>query len=128
MFHRLCGSPSIPLSFSLAAVVPRWSTYCVSGGTDPEGPTPSAHRLQLGLPEYLILFAPLAFAIQRQEWTRKSPSPLVFFSISTDFTLTPRIPFSSPTLKPNSLKGSFPIESEDFTPHLSGRLLALYTQ
>ena len=29
----------------------------------PKDPTPSAHRLRLGLPEYLILFAPLAFAI-----------------------------------------------------------------
>ncbi len=29
-------------------------------------PTPSAHRLQLGLPGYLIPFAPLAFAPQRQ--------------------------------------------------------------
>jgi hypothetical protein len=28
--------------------------------------TPSAHRLQLGLPGYLIPFAPLAFAPQRQ--------------------------------------------------------------
>ncbi len=128
MFHRLCGSPSIPLSFSLAAVVPRWSTYCVSCGTDPEGPTPSAHRLQLGLPEYLILFATLAFAIKRQNWTRKSPSPLVFLAISTDFTLTPLIPFPSSNLKSISLEGSFPIEPEDFTPHLIDRLLALYTQ
>ena len=29
-------------------------------------PTPSAHRLRLGLPGYLILFAPLAFAPERQ--------------------------------------------------------------
>ena len=34
MFHRLCGSPSIPLSFSLAAVVPRRSTYRVSYDTE----------------------------------------------------------------------------------------------
>ena len=93
-----------------------------------EGPTPSAHRLQLGLPEYLILFAPLAFAIQRQKWPRKLPSPLMFFPISTDFTLTPEIPLSSTILKLNSLKGSFPIEPGDFTPHLLNSLLALYTQ
>ncbi len=31
------------------------------------GPTPSIHRLQLGLPGSLILFAPLAFVSQRQE-------------------------------------------------------------
>ena len=34
MFHRLCGSPSIPLSFNLAIVVPRRSTYRVSYGTE----------------------------------------------------------------------------------------------
>ena len=27
MLHRLCGPPSIPLSFSLATVLPRWDTY-----------------------------------------------------------------------------------------------------
>jgi len=35
MLHRLCGPPSIPLSFSLAAVVLRRYTYRVSWG--PEG-------------------------------------------------------------------------------------------
>jgi hypothetical protein len=30
----LCGPPSIPLSFSLATVLPRRGTYCVSAGTD----------------------------------------------------------------------------------------------
>ena len=29
-------------------------------------PTPSIHRLGLGLPGYLILFAPLAFVHERQ--------------------------------------------------------------
>ena len=27
MLHRLCGPPSIPLSFILANVLPRWITY-----------------------------------------------------------------------------------------------------
>ncbi len=57
-------------------------------------PTPSAHRLQRGLPGYLILFAPHAFAPQRQFIARSSPSPQVFFLISTDFTPTPGIPTS----------------------------------
>src|SRR6476620_2407060 len=30
MLHRLCGPPSIPLSFSLATVLPSRSAYCVS--------------------------------------------------------------------------------------------------
>src|SRR6185437_1483103 len=34
MLRRLCGPPSIPLSFSLAAVLPRRGTLCVSCGTD----------------------------------------------------------------------------------------------
>src|SRR5665648_1079551 len=33
MLHRLCGPPSIPLSFNLAAVLPRRSAYCVNCGT-----------------------------------------------------------------------------------------------
>src|SRR3989449_11362528 len=38
MLHRLCGPPSIPLSFSLAAVLPRRDTYCVSDGTEGVAP------------------------------------------------------------------------------------------
>ena len=56
-------------------------------------PTPSIHRLRRGLPGYLILFAPHAFAPQRQLQSRKPPSPLVFLLISTHFTATLGIPF-----------------------------------
>ena len=79
-------------------------------GAKGKPPTPSAHSLRLGLPGYLILFAPLAFAIQRQYWTRKPPSLLVFLPISTDFTLTPGIPFSSSSLNPCSFGGSSKVE------------------
>ena len=103
MLHRLCGSPSIPLSFSLATVLPRRDTYCVCCGTDGSyPPTPSNHRLRRGLPGYLILFAPHAFAPQRQLQSRKPPSPLVFLLISTHFTATLGIPLSSPALKKSS--------------------------
>ncbi len=34
MLHRLCGPPSIPLSFSLATVVPRRGIYRVNFGTE----------------------------------------------------------------------------------------------
>ena len=34
MLHRLCGPPSIPLSFSLATVLPRRYTYRVSLDTE----------------------------------------------------------------------------------------------
>ncbi len=49
--------------------------------------TPSTHRLRRGLPGYLILFAPHASASQRQSLSRRPPSPLVFYLISTNFTL-----------------------------------------
>ncbi len=75
MLHRLCGPPSIPLSFNLAAVLPRRCAYRVSCDTEELGsPTSSTHRLQRGLPGYLILFAPHAFAPQRQYRSREPPS------------------------------------------------------
>ncbi len=67
-------------------------------------PTSSAHRLGRGLPGYLILFAPHAFVSQRQYQARDSPSPPVFFPISTDFTPTLGIPVSSPVLKKGSME------------------------
>jgi len=69
-------------------------------------PTPSIHRLRRGLPGYLILFAPHAFAPQRQLLSRKPPSPLVFLLISTHFTATLGIPLSSPALKRYSFRCS----------------------
>ena len=129
MLHRLCGSPSIPLSFILANVLPRWTAYCVSCGTEWLcHPTPSSHRLRRGLPGYLILFAPHAFAPQRQFQSRKPPSPLVFLPISTHFTATPVIPLSSPALQPTSIQSNSHLESRTFTPDLAGRLRALYAQ
>ena len=94
----------------------------------PTEPTPSAHRLQLGLPGYLILFAPLAFAPQRQGWTSEPLSPLVFLPISTDFTLTPGIPFASSTLEPGGPPPESLVERGDLRQGSPGRLRALYTQ
>ncbi len=99
ILHRLCGPPSIPLSFSLATVLPRRGTYCVSSGTNLVSRlTPSAHRLRRGLPGYLIPFAPHAVAPQRQCPSRWPPSPPTFFLISTHFTAPPGIPPSPPAL------------------------------
>ena len=129
MLHRLCGSPSIPLSFILANVLPRWNTYCVCCGTDELcSPTPSIHRLRRGLPGYLILFAPHAFAPQRQYRSRWPPSPLMFLQISTDFTPTPGIPPPSPGFESCSIKGSSTVEPWAFTPDLHNSLRALYAQ
>ncbi|ABZ84906.1 hypothetical protein HM1_3148 [Heliomicrobium modesticaldum Ice1] len=91
-------------------------------------PTPSTHRLRRGLPGYLILFAPHAFAPQRQVMSRQSPSPLGFLPISTHFTATPGIPLSSPSLKTSSFQGRPGVELRSFTSDLKVRLHALYAQ
>jgi hypothetical protein len=78
MLHRLCGPPSIPLSFTLASVLPRWFTYRFRFATQPESRTASKHRLGRGLPGYLILFDPHAFVPQRQITASQLPSQLVF--------------------------------------------------
>ena len=67
-------------------------------------PTPSNHRLQRGLPGYLILFATHAFEPQRQFRPSKPPSPPVFLLISTHFTATLGIPPASIYLKLSSFK------------------------
>src|SRR5690554_4874657 len=90
--------------------------------------TPSIHRLRRGLPGYLILFAPHAFAPQRQLQAREPPSPLVFLPISTHSTATPGIPLPSPALKPTSFRCNSAVEPQPFTPDLIGRLRALYAQ
>ena len=91
-------------------------------------PTPSDHRLRLGLPGYLIPFAPLAFAPQRQYRTRSPPSPPVFFPISTNFTSTLGIPRPSSELKSARIKRSPQVEPRNFTSDCTSRLLALYAQ
>src|ERR1700739_712144 len=129
MLHRLCGPPSIPLSFNLAAVLPRRCAYRVSYDTERQSrPTSSAHRLRRGLPGYLILFAPHAFAPQRQSRTRQPPSPPVFFPISTNFTSTLGIPLSSPELQQTSLARTSRVEPGPCTRALTRRLRALYAQ
>ena len=90
--------------------------------------TANMHRLGPGLPGYLIPFAPLAFAPQRQDKARKPPSPRVFLLISTHFTATPGIPLPSPCLQPTSIERTLAVEPQPFTLDLVGRLRALYAQ
>src|SRR6266702_5219107 len=100
MLHRLCEPPSIPLSFSLATILPRRGTYHFCFGSEPLlSPLPSTQRLGLGLPRYLIPFAPLAFAPQCQKRSSSSLSPPAFLPISTHFTAPPEVP-SAPTSLP----------------------------
>ena len=94
----------------------------------PKSPTPSNHRLQRGLPGYLILFATHAFEPQRQLKPSRPPSPLVFLLISTHFTATLGIPPASTSLKNDSFKCSPGVKPRYFTSDLPSRLRTLYTQ
>src|SRR5713226_6907663 len=116
MLHRLCEPPSIPLSFSLATILPRRGTYHFCFGSEPMlSPQSSTHRLGLGLPGYLIPFAPLAFAPQRQKRSSTSLSPPAFLPISTHFTAPPEVPHAPTSLKTTSIHGTSPVKLEDFT-------------
>ena len=125
MLHRLCGPPSIPLSFKLAFVLPRWDTYHFRLVTQSENQTTSIHRLRRGLPGYLILFAPHAFVHQRQSFVSNLPSQSVFHVISKHFTATLHILATSILLKTCSFKGSSTVKLPAFTSDLQARLRTL---
>ena len=125
MFLRLCGPPSIPLSFNLAVVLPRWMTYRFLLTTDIVSPTASHHRLLCGLPGYLILFDPHAFVPQRQCRTGQLPSLSEFCGISMHFTATHHIPPTLTAFKNISINGTDPVEPGTFTADLTFRLRTL---
>jgi hypothetical protein len=77
-------------------------------------PLPSAHRLRLGLPGYLIPFAPLAFASQRQKTSRISLSPRAFLPISTHFTAPPEVPDPPTSLQTGRFGPTSPVEPGAF--------------
>jgi hypothetical protein len=90
-------------------------------------PLPSAHRLQLGLPGYLIPFATLAFASQRQKTSRTSLSPRAFLPISTHFTAPPEVPGPPTSLQTGRFGASSPVEPGAFSnrrPHPPTRALS----
>ncbi|MEN9914306.1 MAG: hypothetical protein RL528_1055 [Bacteroidota bacterium] len=125
MLHRLCGPPSIPLSFNLAIVLPRWITYHFRLVSDSISPKTSNHRLQRGLPGYLILFDPHAFVPERQSRPSELPSLSVFCVISMHFTATLHIPPTSTEFKTYSINGSSAVKLQDFTTDLYVRLRTL---
>ncbi len=125
MLHRLCGPPSIPLSFAVAGVLPRWITYRLRLAAGCVSPTASNQRLQCGLPGYLILFDPHTFVPQRQFELSELSSLSVFLTISKHFTATPSIPPTSTPLKSRSINGTSLVELEYFTTDLWDRLRTL---
>src|SRR5208282_4701048 len=76
---------------------------------------PSAHRLRLGLPGYLIPFAPLAFASQRQQTSRTSLAPRAFLPISTHFTAPPEVPDPPTSLQTGRFGTTSPVEPGAFS-------------
>ena len=125
----LVRAPVNSFEFQPCGRTPRRCAYRVSYHIEQSDcPTSSTHRLRRGLPGYLILFAPHAFAPQRQYRTRSPPSPPVFFPISTNFTSTLGIPRPSSELKPVRIKRSPQVEPGNFTSDCTNRLRALYAQ
>jgi hypothetical protein len=125
MLHWLCGSPSIPLSFSLAAVLPRRLASRVSLRRRipiNRSPTASEHRLRLGLQGSLIPFATLAFVSQRQKISSYPPSPLEFLPISTDFTPTPVVPVAPKYFNPGSITPLSEVKPQSLKSNLPRRL------
>ena len=79
------------------------------------GPRPSTHRLGPGLPGYLIPFAPLAFAPQRQKRSSRPLSPPVFLPISTHFTAPPEVPGPPTSLQGGRIGAASPVEPGAFS-------------
>ena len=86
-----------------------------TAGSPSASPLPSAHRLRLGLPGYLIPFAPLAFASQRQKTSRTSLSPRAFLPISTHFTAPPEVPGPPTSLQTGRFGTTSPVEPGAFS-------------
>ena len=86
-----------------------------TAGSPSASPLPSAHRLRPGLPGYLIPFAPLAFASQRQKTSRTSLSPRAFLPISTHFTAPPEVPGPPTPLQAGRIGARSPVEPGDFS-------------
>ena len=91
-----------------------------TAGSPSASPLPSVHRLRPGLPGYLIPFAPLAFASQRQKTSRSSLSPRAFLPISTHFTAPPEVPVPPTPLEAARIGARSPVEPGDFSSRRGG--------
>jgi hypothetical protein len=91
-----------------------------TAGSPSASPLPSVHRLRPGLPGYLIPFAPLAFASQRQKGSRHSLSPRAFLPISTHFTAPPEVPDPPTPLEAARIGARSPVEPGDFSSRRGG--------
>ena len=100
----LVRAPVNSFEFHRCRRTPQVGHLTLSLETRRENPhRPSVHRLQRGLPGYLILFDTRAFEHERRLRTSRLPSQSEFFVISMHFTATPQIPPSSCALKKFSI-------------------------
>jgi hypothetical protein len=83
------------------------------------------HRLQRGLPGYLILFATHAFVPQRQLRLGWLLTRSVFLVVSMHFTATPQIPPAPNLLKINSINARLPVKQAYLNTNLLTRLRTL---
>ena len=91
-----------------------------AAGSPSASPLPSTHGLRPGLPGYLIPFAPLAFASQRQQEPRTSLSPRAFLPISTHFTAPPEVPAPPTPLQAGRIAAGSPVEPGAFSDRRAG--------
>ena len=128
MLHRLCGPPSIPLSFSLAAYsspggVLNALTSALKGGNPL---TLSTHRLRRGLPGYLILLLP---TLSRLSVSYRPESRLRHWCSSISLRISPLHKFHFPLLH-----SSLPVSNDPprlgrgLSSDLRNHLRALYAQ
>ena len=109
----LVRAPVNSFEFHRCRRTPQVGHLTLSLETRRENPhRPSVHRLQRGLPGYLILFDTRAFEHERRLRTSRLPSQSEFFVISMHFTATPRVPPTSHAPK-NTSSNRFPPLSGD---------------
>src|ERR1700709_2701758 len=147
MLHRLCEPPSIPLSFSLATILPRRSTSRFRCGREPIGEPPTQcswftarttgvsnpvrspgfrvsasggvqdRAFAAGVPSDLNAF-------HRSTGSSRSPypppAPGLFLPIPTLFPPPPEFPPPPPPPQPGRTPATSPVEPGDFSERRAG--------
>ena len=123
MLHRLCA-PVNSFEFQPCDRTPQVDYLSLSLSLRLYIAENGNHRLQRGLPGYLILFDPHAF-VRASIQASELPSLSVFCVISMHFTATLHIPPTSTEFKMYSINGSSAVKLQDFTTDLYIRLRTL---
>src|SRR5271157_2406766 len=128
MLHRLCEPPSIPLSFSLATILPRRGTSRFRYGREPIGepPTqcPSFTARTTGVSNPVC--SP-SFRVSASADVQDLAFATGFLPISTHFTAPPEVPGPPTSLQTGRFGASSPVEPGAFNnrrPHPPTRALS----